>query len=389
MLPITRHVKDVILHAEAHLKNGKAFDLKTSLIHADNSIEIMLKGYLRFDKGQSPKKVEDKKYHELLNSCEDIELIKNSKKYFQAYHDLRNSVYHEGVLIPPKADVSAAIELSKTLFNQLYPETPLDEAKIEAPTKNSLTTIIQSRGQTGYLTEVSIIQSISTYLDTLGYLVSLEFPAKGLRADIVAIKGNDVIVCEVKGRPKGRPVGQQALAQLAFIMDAVEIEVRKKVTGWLITNSTFTDLLKRQAIRYEIRLIDGDELSKILGTVRATRDKSIKNEEDWSNVRDSISKELENNRRNLVGLFRSGGIDYLDHMYTVTTWNHYRSKIELIYPTIFSDFLEIYSNLEKLNEVIKMSVGTVDYSDPRFRPHKKLAFKTEEKIRALLKNLND
>lgn len=123
--------------------------------------------------------------------------------------------------------------------------------------------------------------------------------------------------------------------------------------------------------------------------VRASRDKSTKNEEDLSNVRDSISTELENNRQNLVGLFSSGGRDYLDHMFTLTTWNHYRSKIELHYPTIFSDFLEVYSNLEKLNEVIKMSLGTVDYSDPRFRPHKQLALKTEEKIRAILENLND
>ena len=115
----------------------------------------------------------------------------------------------------------------------------------------------------------------------------------------------------------------------------------------------------------------------------------VKQEEAVSNVRDSISADLEKNRLNLVGLFSSGGRDYLDHTFTLTTWNHYKSKIELLYPTIFSDFLEVYSNLEKLNEVIKTSLGTVDYSDPKFISHKKLAWKTEEKIRSLLENLND
>ena len=112
-------------------------------------------------------------------------------------------------------------------------------------------------------------------------------------------------------------------------------------------------------------------------------DKSAKNEKELSNVRDSILADLENNRVNLLGLFRSGGVDYLDHLFTLTTWNHYKNKFESYFPSIFGDVLEVYSNLETLNEVIKMSVGTVDYSVPRFKPHKLLALKTEEKIRGL------
>jgi len=122
MLPITRHVKQTIDHADYHFKKGDEFDMKNALINADNSIEIMLKGYMRYEKGHSLKKVEDKRYHELLDECEEIEIIKNSRKYFQAYHDLRNTVYHEGVLIPPKEDVKGSIELAKSLFNELYPE---------------------------------------------------------------------------------------------------------------------------------------------------------------------------------------------------------------------------------------------------------------------------
>ena len=47
VLPTTRHVKELIEHAEQHLLSGFNWDMKVSLIHADNSIEIMLKEHAR------------------------------------------------------------------------------------------------------------------------------------------------------------------------------------------------------------------------------------------------------------------------------------------------------------------------------------------------------
>jgi len=53
VLPTSRHIKELLNHAEEHLNQGSNTDLKFSLIHADNSIEIMLKEHLRYDKENS------------------------------------------------------------------------------------------------------------------------------------------------------------------------------------------------------------------------------------------------------------------------------------------------------------------------------------------------
>jgi len=111
------------------------------------------------------------------------------------------------------------------------------------------------------------------------------------------------------------------------------------------------------------------------------------NEEELAKIRDQIVTDLKKARKNLEGLFRSGGVDYLHRISALTTWNHYKSNLEKFYQEIFSDFLDVYGNIEKLNEIIKISLGTVNYSSPRFNPHKKLAYETVKKIDYLLEKL--
>jgi len=114
--------------------------------------------------------------------------------------------------------------------------------------------------------------------------------------------------------------------------------------------------------------------------------KATQIEEESRRILKLFVTELKNNKINLQGLFLSGGRDYLDKRSSLETWNIYKTKLETFYHDI-GDFLNIYGNLEKLNQVIISSVGTVDYSDPRFKPHWQLAMITEGKIDTLLEKI--
>ena len=111
-------------------------------------------------------------------------------------------------------------------------------------------------------------------------------------------------------------------------------------------------------------------------------------EEESRRILKLFVTELKKNKLNLQGLFGSGGRDYLDKQSSLETWNIYKTKLEMFYQDI-GDFLNIYGNLEKLNQVIISSLGTADYSDPRFNPHRRLAKITERKIRILLEKIQN
>ena len=266
VLPTTRHVKELITHAEEHLSHESNSDLKFSLIHADNSIEIMLKEHLRYKKEKSWGEIDRKGFYKLLSDCEDVTLIKDSKGYFLAYHDMRNSVYHTGTLVPPKGDVMAAIGLAKTLFNELHPDQQFKEAKIELPSQQSVNNLMQIIGTPNHLRGITLVSEVSHYLKNNGYTVELEYSIAGrIRADIVAEKQNTLIICELKSMK--RPVGTSAFHQLkAMYNHLVELNPNKDVEGWLITNGTFTDHVKILSKEYSFRLIDGKELKKLIGT---------------------------------------------------------------------------------------------------------------------------
>lgn len=53
VLPTTRHIRELIEHSEEHLSLGSERDMKIALIHVDDSIEIMLKEHLRYNREKS------------------------------------------------------------------------------------------------------------------------------------------------------------------------------------------------------------------------------------------------------------------------------------------------------------------------------------------------
>lgn len=190
MLPTTRHIRELITHAEEHMNCGKELDSKVSLTHADNAIEIMLKEYLRSQKERAWDEIEDLSFYKLLGKCDEINLVRDSKKFFLAYHDMRNAVYHTGTLVPQKEDLKAAVGFAKTLFNELHPDLRFDEASIELPSKKSIDKISTYPDFRPYLHEITLTERFGVFFIKNGYTVSFEQPmSDGRRADLVAEKG--------------------------------------------------------------------------------------------------------------------------------------------------------------------------------------------------------
>lgn len=264
MLPTTRHIKELIEHSENHYSKGGNSDLKFALIHADNSVEILLKEHLRYVKNKAWGEIEKKGFHSLLGACGDIELVKNSRAYFQAYHDIRNSVYHTGTLVPPKEDVKAAIGLAKTLFNKLHPDVQFKEAEVAVPSKEIMGLIIDHKLPQPYLNYFSLVQDFSKYLERNGYSVTLESVINNqTRADILAEKADKTVICELKSS-KNRPVGLRAARQLhSMVVELDSTLSEKNVEGWLITDGGFTQSVRQFSLMNKIRLIDGNQLKRM------------------------------------------------------------------------------------------------------------------------------
>jgi hypothetical protein len=264
MLPTTRHVRELIEHSEEHLSLGSEKDLKIALVHADNSIEIMLKEYLRYQKEKKWDDIEDVSFYGLLNMCPEISVVKSSKSLFIAFHDMRNAVYHLGNLLPPKKDVESAIELAKSLFNELHPQAEFKHAQVKLPSKESIEMLTSTIGRKPYLAEISVIQDFSAFMNSRGYDVQIEHAmGKELRyrADLIASKGDKVVVCEFKSRPN-RDMVIRAINQLKPSLSYAEVEFpNKKVEGWLIIYGGETSSSdKKMAKMANIRLFDSKDL---------------------------------------------------------------------------------------------------------------------------------
>jgi len=156
--------------------------------------------------------------------------------------------------------------LAKTLFNKLHPDLKFKEAKIEVPSQKSIQNIMQSIGRRTYLNEMSIVIAFSKYLEEKGYEIFHEYEvAKGYRADIVAEKGNEVIICEVKLGFR-IPIDRSALRQLVGIYNQLKKNYPDRdVKGWLITNGSFSSIVEKLSKKYNIKLIDGNKLEKLIG----------------------------------------------------------------------------------------------------------------------------
>jgi len=267
ILPTTRHVRELITHAEEHMNSGTEWDLKVSIIHADNSIEIMLKEYLRHCKEKSWREIEHMTFYELLNSCNDLDLVGTSKRFFLAYHDIRNAVYHTGTLAPMKEDVKSVVGFAKTLFNELHPELKFVEARIELPSEKAIHTVSSIMGFQPHMTEMMLLREFSDYLSKSGYTVLIEpmMPDKS-RADLLARRGNKLIVCEFKVRKTGMVVGREAIYFLRAQVDVLKKKnPEKNVEGWLITNARFSKGTREIAEKQNIQLFDRRRLRKLLG----------------------------------------------------------------------------------------------------------------------------
>jgi len=264
MLPTTRHVKELIQHAEEHLQSGSERDLKVSLIHADNSIEILLKEYLRYNQEKSWEEIERLNFYKLLSSCKDVSLVDSSKSFFLAFHDMRNAVYHIGTLVPMRKDVKSIVDFAKTLFNELHPESKFAEARIELPTGRSIDAVSDALGFQPHMTELSLMRGVSKYLISEGFDIVLENQIDGARVDLLARKGLDVLVVEFKIRTRG-DVGVNSVYQLRAYVDLCQKEFpEKSVEGWLITNANFTRTAKEVAEKFDLQLYDGQKLNELL-----------------------------------------------------------------------------------------------------------------------------
>lgn len=267
MLPTTRHVKELIEHAEEHLTSGTDWDLKVSMIHADNSIEIMLKEYLRYSKEKSWGQIEHKTFYEILNSCSDINLVNTAKSFFLAYHDMRNAVYHIGTLVPMKEDVKSVLGFAKTLFNELHPKLRFAEAHIKSPSLKTVQTISEIIGFQPHMTEMMLLSRLSNYFTERGFeiLVEPKLPYTDVRADLIAQTRDKLILCEIKIRGPGMVVGREAIHQVRTYADRLRKKnTEKNIEIWLVTNTRFSKGIGEIAEKHNIQLIDARRLKKLL-----------------------------------------------------------------------------------------------------------------------------
>jgi hypothetical protein len=184
MLPITRRTKALLEHSIEHLNAGTESDLQFALLHADNSVEILLKYYLRFFKKLAPSKVDDMSFYELITRSNDLQTILESEAYFLVFHDMRNAVWHDGLMIPPKSDVMSATNYAKNLFNELFPEISFLNVQTTVPTQESITNLKRTYGNKEHLSEISEIQRFFGLFEKNGYLVIREHGPQDIGIDI-------------------------------------------------------------------------------------------------------------------------------------------------------------------------------------------------------------
>jgi len=271
-LPIARHAKELLEHASGHLQNGTEKDLIIALIHLDNAIEIMLKEYLRFNKNKSWRSIESKFFYQLLEACVELETVENNKSQFVAFHDIRNALYHAGTFAPRKEDVESALYFSKLLFNEMHPNFSFKEMKIETTSDSTIHFLAREFGRSKpYVTEARLVKELAFFLKRQGYEATINptFAGASIMADLLLTRNNEAIVIEIKARTKGKKVLNSAIFQLGGYVEAVRKAMpAKKVEGWLVTNTDFSNTAKKAARDLKIKLISSDDLKNLLAKNR-------------------------------------------------------------------------------------------------------------------------
>lgn len=261
-LPTSRHILNLIQHGESLIDGTLENNPSISLILIDNSVELLLREYLRYYRNTNPNVVENLKFHELLARTSDLQTVNNHSIQFQAFHDIRNTVYHTGMLSPSNDDVMSALSFAKKLFNELHQEHQLP-VKLQLPTETTIDEL--NKLSHGEYSELSFVTQLAKKFEVKGYTIKIEAPlGKNLRADLIMEKNDQQILCEFK--KNAEKVTRTAFGQLLLLKAELEKENPKaKITLWLIAHGKFTSELNDAAKKVGITLIDDQNLDEFTG----------------------------------------------------------------------------------------------------------------------------
>jgi len=260
VLPITRHTKALLDHSIEHFESGSESDLQIALLHADNSVEILLKYHLRFTKKIPPQKIDDMSFYDLVTNSTDLKIIEQSRAYFLTYHDMRNSVWHYGLMVPPKDDVRSATSYAKQLFNELFPENSYSDIHTTLPSKDSIDILQHTFGEKDYLTEISQLQKILNIFEKQGYVTITEHGPSEMGIDLIAQKETHTVLCELKIYERSK-IGSHIIQQInnAF-QEYIERNVISNVEKWLVSDAPYIKRAIESARTYDIKLIKEREI---------------------------------------------------------------------------------------------------------------------------------
>lgn len=255
MLPITRRTKSLLDHSIEHLKVGSESDLQIALLHADNSVEILLKYHLRFTKNIPPVKLKDMSFYTLVDESKDLKIIKQSRSYFLIYHDMRNSVWHDGLMIPPKDDVRSATSFAKQLFNELFPENRYSDIQTSLPSKDSIYNLQSTFGEKDYLTEISLMQQIIILFEKQGYEAIIEHGISDTGLDLIARKEWHTVLCQIK-LSKRSNIGSHIIHQTnSAFQNYITRNIILNPEKWLISDASFAKTAVEAAKSLNIQLL--------------------------------------------------------------------------------------------------------------------------------------
>ena len=257
MLPSSRHAKDLINHASTHLLLSSDRDLKIALISIYNGVEILLKEHLRYGRNVGEDKVVRIGFRKLVTDSADLQTAKRNKNQLLIFHDIRNEVYHFGMVTPSKEDVDAAMGYAKLLFNEINPQNTFPKPDVRLPSERALERVSKIRTSLE-LSEMSIMKRIVADLQKHEYETELEsmLPNKA-RVDLIARRKKEIKLYEFKIMSSGKLVRSPAIYQLLAYLKILHGEYpQHKIKGYLVTNAKFNKLVKRTANLEGISLIE-------------------------------------------------------------------------------------------------------------------------------------
>ena len=137
---------ELLEHAVVHYQEGKAFDYRIAFLSIDNSIELIMKVFLRLPKrvrgsrGPSKRELDENAGSfpgllELLQRYAGSRIAQDDLNDLEYFHRLRNQLYHEapGLTVSPE-DVDTYLQLGKMMMKELLDSTPVGLVERAQPT---------------------------------------------------------------------------------------------------------------------------------------------------------------------------------------------------------------------------------------------------------------